>query len=140
MDTYAKQTRDLLRQLLNATGANDTPFVLSSGNVANAQAQVTMPAVEGKIAHLVGIRVEGLGATAGSTKTATVAGVAGGLAYPVVVQAGAAVANAPLDEEYPVPMPAADDETAIVLTCPALGAGNTHNQAILFGFYRPIPA
>ena len=33
-------------------------------------------------------------------------------------------------------LPAEDDATDIVVTCPALGAGNTHNLVSAFGFYR----
>jgi hypothetical protein len=117
---------------------NDTAAVDTSGNVANAVAAATIPAIAGKIAHLTGLRVEGLGATAGSTKTATVTGVADdALAYPVVVVAGVAVANALVSKRFPVGLPAPDDETDIVVSCPALGAGNTHNLVTIFGFYRP---
>lgn len=120
-----------------AIADDDTAVVDASGNVANATATATIPAIAGKIAHLTEIRIEGLGATAGSTKTATIVGVADdALDYPVVVVAGVGLANDTVQKRYPFGLPAPDDETDIVVSCPALGAGNTHNLVTAFGFYR----
>lgn len=120
---------------------DDTAVAVASGNVANATGTATIPAISGKIAHLTSLRIEGLGATAGSTKTATVTGVAGDdLAYPVVVVAGATDPNDTVNKRFPFGLPAEDDETDIVVSCPALGAGNTHNLVSAFGFYRDAPA
>ena len=118
-------------------GGTDEAVAAASGNVANAIATATIPAVTGKIAHLTSLRIEGLGATVGSTKTATVEGVAGDdLAYPVVVVAGVSTPNTTVNKVFPFGLPAEDDATDIVVTCPALGAGNTHNLVSAFGFYR----
>jgi tRNA A37 threonylcarbamoyladenosine synthetase subunit TsaC/SUA5/YrdC len=126
---------------VEVVNAGDTPIVVTSGNVADDAAVATIPAVEGKIAHLTAIQIEGLGATAADTVDATVTGVADDLlSYPVVVAEGAAVANADVNKNFPFGIPAPDDATDIVVTCPALGAGNTNNQVTIFGFYRDPPA
>lgn len=144
--SWDRQNNLVLRSMADAMSAanelmarSDTPIVATSGNVANASAVATIPAVEGKIAHLVGIRVSGLGATAADTVDVSITGVAGDdLVYPYTAIEGAGLANTALDETFATAAPAPDDETDIVVTCPALGAGNTHNQVVAFGFYRDV--
>jgi hypothetical protein len=72
------------------------------------------------------------GAIAGANFTATVAGTIGGtMSYTVVAPTGA---GTPLIVEFNPPIPASAVNTAIVVTLPALGAGNTHATCVAHGY------
>lgn len=110
----------------------------TSGNVANASGVATIPAVVGQKAWITGFEITGSGATAGLPVTVTVTGlgVAGGtLTYTYSASVGVLVANQPLSVEFPEPLPASANNTSIVVTCPALGLGNTNNTVVAHGFY-----
>lgn len=107
----------------------------SSGNVAAATATATIPAVAGKTTYLSGIIITGAGATAASVVNPTITGLAGGtmtLTLPVV--AGATLGNAPIFIDFDPDMPSSAVNTAITLTCPSLGAGNTNNTVTIWGY------
>lgn len=141
MDSWDRRNNAVLLRLATALGADDEPVVATSGNVASAAAVATIPAVEDKVAHLLGFRVQGLGATAGLAVAVTIAGVAGGLlSYAYVAEAGVLVHNEPLDVTFPFPLAAPNDETEIVITCPDLGDGNTNNTVVAYGVYRAATA
>jgi hypothetical protein len=107
----------------------------SSGNVANASAAATIPAVAAKMNYLTGFEITSGGATAASLVSATVAGLAGGTAtYTYGCVAGATSPNAPLNVTFDIPLPAAAVNTAIVVTLPALGAGNTNATVVAHGY------
>lgn len=107
----------------------------SSGNVANAVAAATLVAVAGKTAYLTGFEVTGAGATAGLPVSVTVTGLLGGtLTFTYAAAAGVLVANQPLIIQFPIPLPASAVNTNIVVSCPALGAGNTNNTVSAHGF------
>lgn len=112
-----------------------TPVSAASGNVANAQAVATLPAVAGKTNYLSGFTVTGSGATAGLPVVVTVTGLLGGtLSFVYTAAAGVLVANTPLVVTFARPIPASAVNTAIVVTCPALGAGNTNNAVVANGY------
>ena len=112
-----------------------TPLVNSSGNVANAPAVATLAGDPGKTAHLSGFQVNGTGATATSIVLVTVTGLLGGtLTFPFVVVAGVLLPNLAMNMQFNVGLPASDVDTDIVVTCPALGAGNTNNVVNAQGF------
>jgi hypothetical protein len=114
-----------------------TPVTASSANQANANAVATLPAVAGKTAWITGFELTAGGATAAALVTATVAGILGGtLNYTFAFPAGAAVGATPLVVEFPRPIPASAVNTAIVVTLPAGGAGNTNATAVAHGFYQ----
>lgn len=114
---------------------NSTPVAASSGNVANAAAVATMPAVAGKTNYVTGIEITGGGATAASLSVATLAGLSGGtLSYVVAAVIGATLGNLPICIEFDPPLPANDANTAVTLTVPALGAGNTNSVANIHGY------
>jgi hypothetical protein len=120
----------------DSTGAQATSVKASSGNVANASGVATIPAVAAKTAYITGFDVTGSGATAGSAVSVTVAGLLGGTAtYTLTVATGATAANAPMIIAFNPPLPASAANTAIVVTCPALGAGNTNNTVNAYGYY-----
>ena len=107
----------------------------ASGNVANAIASATIPAVSGKLSYLTGFEVTGAGATAGSVVLLTITGIQGGTATHVItVPTGATVGVTPLQISYARPVPASAVNTAIVVSLPALGAGNTNAAVVARGF------
>jgi hypothetical protein len=57
--------------------------------------------------------------------------------YPVV--AGATLKNGDLHITFNPPLPASADNTAIVLTLPSLGAGNTNAAVNVWGFQLDGP-
>lgn len=99
--------------------------VADSAAGAAAQITATLAGVAGRRTFICGFQVTGAGATAASTVEVTVTGVGTTLRYKVPVPAGAGVAITPLMVTLPVPVPASADNTAIVVTVPTFGAGNT---------------
>ncbi len=111
-------------------------IIATSGNVANNAAAASLPAVANKLNYLTGVMITGSGATAGLVVQVTVAGVATPFNLVYAAAAGVLVANTPLILRFPAPIPASAVNTAITVTCPALGAGNTNNIVTIFGFTR----
>lgn len=109
----------------------------SSGNVANAAAVATIPAVAGVTAYLTAFEVTSSGATAATVVTITVTGIQGGtLSYTYTCNAGVTTGNTPLLVDLPTPVAASGQNVAITITLPALGAGNTNATVVAHGFYR----
>lgn len=130
-----RQSRvDALGRSLVTIGGS-TSLQNSSGNVANATATATLAAAAGVTTHLSGFEITGGGATVGSLVSATVTGLLGGTAtYTVAVSTGATVGNPPLVVEFDPPLPASAANTAIAVSVPALGAGNTNSSVVAHGF------
>lgn len=117
------------------TPAGATVLTASSGNKANAAATASFPAVVGVTNYVTGFTITGAGATAASIVLATLAGLLGGTAtYVVTVPAGATVALPILDITFPQPIPASAANIELLLTLPALGAGNTNAAVVMHGF------
>lgn len=111
-------------QIVSAT----THITASSGVVAAAAAVATLAAAAAKTTYISGFQCMGLGAVAAATVEVTITGLLGGtLTYLVSVPAGATVAVSPfpLDVTFNPPLPASAVNTAIVVTMPSLGVGNT---------------
>lgn len=107
----------------------------ASGNVANANAVATLAAAAGKNTFICGLTITAAGATAASVVSATVVGViTGTLTYTFVAPAGATVAATPLVVSFGTCVPSSALNTAIVVTLPALGAGNTNASVSAWGF------
>lgn len=71
----------------------------------------------------------------------TVTGLAGGTrTYVVAVPAGASAPGQPLVVNFPKGIPASAPNTAIVVSCPSLGAGNTNASVNAHGFSVESPA
>lgn len=108
----------------------------ASGNVANASAVATIPAIAGQRAYINGFQCTAAGSTAAAVVNLTVAGVmTGTMTYTFVFPAGATVAASPLVVNFSTPVPASAVNTAIVVTLPAGGAGNTNAACSAQGFY-----
>ena len=113
---------------------NTTPLIAGSGNVANASAVATLTPSTTTTAYISGFEVTGSGATAGLPVTVTVAGLLGGTrSYTYTFVAGVLVGNTPLIIAYDPPLPASAINTAIVVTCPASGAGGSSSPSV-----RPV--
>ena len=107
----------------------------SSGNVAAATATATLSAAAGLTTYITGFSITGAGATAAGVIVATVTGCLGGtMSYIIAVPAGAAVGITPLILDFPVPIPASAVNTAIVVSVPSFGAGNTNACVNARGF------
>jgi hypothetical protein len=127
----------------NPTVVASTPYpsgavALSAGSavVANASAAATLTGTATTTVYISGFEITGAGATVGLPVTVTVAGLLGGTrSFIYSFAAGALVANTPLIVRFNPPLPASAVNTAIVVTCPAGGAGNTANTANAQGFY-----
>jgi Tfp pilus assembly major pilin PilA len=103
--------------------------------IAAASAVATLAAVAGKTTYISGFTITGAGATAASVVVATLTGVVTGtMSYVIAVPAGAAVGITPLIIKYTSPIPASAPNTAIVVTLPSLGAGNTNAAVTAHGF------
>ncbi len=133
VDTFGNEiesTRVTIATPLGATQVN-----AFSGNVAAAVAAATIPAVAARLNYIAGFTVSGAGATAGLPVIVTVVGLVGGtLSYIYAAVAGVLVANQRLDVLFDPPLPASAVNTAIVVSCPSLGVGNTHNATVAHGY------
>ncbi len=120
---------------LSPTPPAATIVTASSGNQANANAVAALPAVAAVLNYVTGIIVTASGATAGSDVSVTLVGVVGGtMTFTFTAPAGAAVGAIPLVIDFPNPIPATAVNTAITLTLPALGTGNTNAAVVITGF------
>ena len=112
-----------------------TAITAASGNVAAATAAATLAAVAGKTTYIAGFSISGSGATAGLPVVVTVTNtITGTLSYIYVAVAGALLANTPIHVNFNPPIPASAANTTIVVSCPTLGAGNTNNSAVAYGY------
>ncbi len=120
-----------------ADSANGTAVGATSGNVANASAAASLAGVAGVTNFLTGVHINFTGATAASVVNATITGLIGGtMTIPVAVPAGVAVQGQCLNLDFAVPIPASAANTAITVTLPALGAGNTNAAVYIRGFQK----
>lgn len=128
--------------LTNATGVFHNPYprgaspiTSSSGNVANATATATLAGASGKTTYITGFQVSGAGATLGLPVIVTVVGLISGTnSYIYSAVAGVLLENTPLFIQFDPPVPASATNTSIVVSCPALGAGNTNNVVNAQGY------
>jgi hypothetical protein len=120
---------------LVTSGGIGTAVSASSGNVAAGVATATLAANATKTNYLSGFEITGGGATAASVITATVTGLLGGtLSYNIPVPAGATLGITPLVVEFNPPLPGSAINTAIVVSAPSFGAGNTNAAVNAHGF------
>lgn len=109
----------------------------ASGNVAAGTATATLPAVAAKTNWLTGFSITGGGATGASVISCTVVGLIGGTqTYTFAIPAGATLGATPFVRTYTWPAAASAVNTAIVVSCPTFGAGNTNASVNAEGFVR----
>lgn len=112
-----------------------TPVAAASGNVANAAAAATLPAVALKTNYITGFTLTASGSTAGLPVVATVVGLLGGTqSFIFTFPAGVLVGAPPLTVSFDFPHPASAANTAITVSLPAGGGGNTNAAAMIRGF------
>lgn len=117
------------------TSAGATVVSSSSGNVAAAAATATLAAAVGKTTYIVGAIVTGSGATAGSVVNGTITGLLGGtMTFSVPVSTGVTAGNQPIYFDFYPALPASTTNTAIVVSVPSLGAGNTNSAVSAWGY------
>jgi len=96
---------------------------------------LTIPATVGQDSYCTGFVITGLGATAASGVTATLSGTsATALNFVVAVPVGVTTGITPLMVVFGEPLQSTSQNTAIVLTVPSFGAGNTLAAATLLGY------
>mgnify|MGYP001361102227 CR=1 FL=1 len=107
----------------------------SSGNVANAAAVATITGTAQQTTYITGFELSSGGATAGACVSPTITGLLGGTAtFTYCAPTGAAVAGQPLVVQFSPPLRSSAVNTNIVVTLPALGAGNTNATAVAHGY------
>jgi hypothetical protein len=112
-----------------------TSVTASSGNVANASAVAALPAVVSKTNYLTSFTITASGSTAALVVNATITGLLGGtMTLTFTFPAGVAVAATPIICAFDTPIPASAANTAITLTLPAGGAGNTNAAVSIQGY------
>jgi hypothetical protein len=107
----------------------------SSGNTANASAQARMPAVSGKTNYITGFDVYSTGSTAAFVTQVTISGLLGGsLVFSYANVIGPTLLSTPLSIRFPGPIPGLAVNTALNVTLPALGSGNTSATVNVYGY------
>lgn len=114
-----------------------TKVAATSGNVANAAAAASIPAVAGRLNYITGFSVTSTGSTAAAAVVISVTGLTPSpMTFTYNTVAGATLGNPQFHYEFPQPMPASAVNTAIQVSCAALGAGNTNTVTNVFGYYE----
>ena len=109
--------------------------VASSGNVAAATATATFAAVATMRWYITGFTVTVGGATALTAVDGTITGLMGGtMAFPVFFPTGATLPGTDKTVTFRPPIPASGVNTAVVLSVPSGGVGNTKSTVNLFGY------
>jgi hypothetical protein len=115
------------------------PQAAGASGAAQSNA-ASIAAVAGKMNYLTGFDVTGGGATAASVVEVSVTGLAAGtLKYEMNVLAGVTGpvnAQGGLFIRFPDPLPASAPNTAITVTCPSLGSGNTNASVVAYGYTK----
>lgn len=107
----------------------------ASGNKANAAGTATLTAGASTTAYISGFECTSTGATVGLPVIVTVTGtISGTLSYIFAAPAGALLIATPLQVQFFPPIPASAVNTNIVVTLPALGAGNTNAAVVAHGY------
>lgn len=128
-------SRQLLTDRVSPYPYLSTPVTNSSGNVANASAVATLAGTANKTTYITGFEITSGGSTSGSIVSVTVTGtISGTMTYTYSAPVGAAVMGSALIVPFPVAIPATTTNTAIAVTLPALGAGNTNATVVAHGY------
>jgi hypothetical protein len=111
-----------------------TPIVATSGTVAAATATATLAGAANKTTFICGAMVSGLGATAGSAVLGTISNLGATFSFNVGVPAGVTVPLAPHVLTFTACLPASGQNTAIAVSVPSFGSGNTAASVVAWGF------
>ena len=117
---------------------NAGKLVSSSANVAALTATATLAAASGLMNYVCGILVTGAGATAASVIHPTLTGLNGGtINYTMAIVAGATLTQPELKDAFYPCQPATALNTAITLSVPSFGTGNTDTTVNIWGYRLP---
>jgi hypothetical protein len=96
---------------------------------------VSLPAVAGKTTYVTGFQVVGTGANSATTVNATLASLIGSVTftYSIAVPTPNTAAITMLQVQFLYPIPASAANTAITLSVPSFGTGNTSVTANIYG-------
>jgi len=113
----------------------------SSGNLSNASAVATIPAVVDQYGVLTSVIITGGGASAASLVNMTIAGLkAGTITLPIPVASGVTApmvsSNGMIIWTPPNELVGSAVNTAITVTLPTLGTGSTNSAVVALGHYR----
>lgn len=108
--------------------------VTDSATAAAGAMAPSLAAGVGLRTHLCGFQVTGLGATGASAIEIVTTGLATNLKWKLAIPAGATVGVTPLCVNLPIPVPASADNTAIGISVPSFGSGNTAAAISVVGF------
>jgi hypothetical protein len=113
------------------------PLTGASGTVANASAAATLTATAGHKVYICGLVITSTGSTAAAVVAPTVTGLTGGtLTFAYASVAGVTLQNPTISHSFIPCVPASAAGTNIVITLPALGAGNTNATVNAWGFVQ----
>ncbi len=114
--------------------ANSACNIIASQVTVAATSTATLTCPANQTVWLSGIAINGGGATAGSSVTATITGLTGGtVSISVLVPTGAGVQLQPIVLEFNPPLQGVPG-TNVVLSCPSFGAGSTGQSVLAWGF------
>lgn len=125
-----------LQSQIGSQSVSDGAVVLTatSANLVNAQGTATLAGAANKFTYITGFQCTASGATAGLAVTVTVTGITTPLNFTFTYPAGIAVPANPLIVNFPQPIPSSAQNTAIVVTLPASGAGGTNATVSAYGY------
>ena len=90
--------------------------------------------VSGLTNYITGFALTGTGATSATAVLVTISGTVVSLYFTYCVVAGVTTQNTPLIVNFPTPVPASAPGSAISITVPSAGAGNTYTAVTIYGF------
>jgi len=123
--------------LLSLNLAFSSPQVAACNDAANATATATLTAVANLTWYIYGYQITSNGATVASGGVnATITNLLGAATMNISVAAGVLGTEDEKIVMFPVPIPASGVNTAVVISIPAIGTGNTHASCALFGELR----
>lgn len=132
--TYALKTSTGGSPTLPGYPFGATPVIGNSGTLANVSGSASLPAVASRRNYIQGFTISGSGATGALVIECLLIGIGTNLRYEYSVPAGATI-GAPLYHiTFPIPLPASAVNTAIQITLPAFGAGNTNATVNIYGY------
>lgn len=136
---YIPLTTSALGSLKTVAGeiypAAATALIAGSGNVANAAAAATLTGTATTTVYIAGFEMTASGATAGLPVLLTITGLLGGTRTYIFTFPTGVLVGEQLVVKFDPPLPASAINTAIVVSCPAGGAGNTNAAMVAHGFY-----
>ena len=115
-----------------------TPSIGGSGVVGNATATATLNGLSNVSTYLAGFTITADGATAAACVTATVTGITGGgtFNYLYCAPAGVTSESPIMTVTFNPPLKSSATNTNIVVSLPALGAGNTGAAVNAWGYLQ----